>query len=198
MQAEEFWKGSGLEHIVPQGFGQFPEGFDVPEVLRSMADETQYKHVIDFGCGYGRLCESFAPEKYLGVDINEKAIAEAKSKFQKHQFSIVTNESLKADLCLAYSVFLHLSDKALHEALRKLQCKWLLVAEVLGKEWRREGLPPVFNRELTDYIQICRSHDFILHKHETREYKRYKEIPWYEGKNTDISFLLFKRCFKSQ
>ncbi len=197
MQSKDFWKEQGLEHVIPKGFGEFPEGFDVHGVLRDLSDEVGYKSVIDFGCGYGRLCESFDPSKYLGVDVNPAAIDQAKTKFEKYQFSLLTDDVMGAELYLAYTVFLHLSDKELHGALQKFRCKWLIVSEILGREWQRDGLPPVYNRDLPDYVQILRSHDFVLHKHVKRGYKRYQDIPWYQGKNTDISFLVFRKCLKN-
>lgn len=197
MQGRDFWKEQGIEHVIPKGFGQFPEGFDVHEILRNLSNELGYDSVIDFGCGYGRLCESFDPEKYLGVDISPALIAEAKSKFENYRFSLLTNEVMGAELYLAYTVFLHLSDRELHETLRQFRCKWLIVSEILGKEWQRDGDPPVYSRDLSDYVQLLRSHDFVLHKHVKRGYKRYQDIPWYQGKNTDISFLVFRKCLKN-
>lgn len=197
MQTREFWQEQGLEHVVPKGFGQFPEGFDVHGVLRNLSEEIGYQSVIDFGCGYGRLCESFHPEKYLGIDVNLQLIEDAKAKFPSYKFSPLTNEVMGAELYLAYMVFLHLSDRELHETLKQFRCKWLIVAEILGKEWQRDGDPKVFSRDLVDYSQILRSHDFVLHKHVRRGYKRYQDIPWYQGKNTDISFLVFRKCLRN-
>ncbi len=197
MSTKDFWHDQALEHVIPKGFGEFPEGFDVHSLLRDLSQEIGYKSVVDFGCGYGRLCESFDPDKYLGVDVSPAVIEEAKKKFGQYQFSVLPREVMGAELYLAYTVFLHLSDNELHKTLQHFRCKWLIVSEILGKEWRREGLPPVFNRDLSDYIQILRSHDFVLHKHVKRGYKRYQDIPWYQGKNTDISFLVFRKCLKN-
>ena len=197
MQGRDFWREQGMEHVIPKGFGQFPEGFDVRGVLRDLSQEIGYNSVIGFGSGYVRLCESFDPEKYLGIDINPEAIETAKSKFEKYRFSLLTNDVMGAELYLAYTVFLYLSDKELHQTLQQFRCKWLILSEILGKEWKREGIPPVFNRDLSDYVQLLRAHDFVLHKHVRRGYKRYQDIPWYQGKNTDISFLVFRKCLKN-
>ena len=197
MITKEFWRDEGLEYVIPKGFGEFPEGFDVHAVLRKLSEELGYKSVVDFGCGYGRLCESFDSTKYLGVDVSPALIQEAKKKFDNYQFSLLPAEVMGAELYIAYTVFLHLSDNELHETLQQFRCKWLIVSEILGREWRRDGLPPVFNRDLPDYVQILRAHDFVLHKHVKRGYKRYQDIPWYQGKNTDISFLVFRKCLKN-
>ncbi len=197
MSTDQFWAGEGLNHIMPQGFGEFPEGFDVRNEVKKITEDLSFDHVIDFGCGYGRLCESFKPESYLGIDINPSAIDEAKKQFAQYKFEILPNGPKGADLYFAYTVFLHMTDTQLHEALKNIRCKWLVVGEVLGREWRREGLPPVYNRDLEDYVTLMRSHDLVLHRHVRKPYKRYSESPWYQGKNTDVSFLVFKKCLRN-
>ncbi len=197
MDRENFWQTDGLQHIHPQGFGEFPEGFDLVSEVKEIVKEIPHTRVVDFGCGYGRLCESFETEKYLGVDINPQAIEEAKSKFSQYKFEIAEKGIKGADLFFAYTVFLHLNDSEVDEVLRNMRCKWLVVGEILGKEWRRDGLPPVFNRNLEDYVKLMRSHDLILHRHTKKPYMRYASSPWYQGKNTDVSFLVFKKCLRN-
>jgi hypothetical protein len=197
MQTRDFWTERGSEHVIPKGFGESPEGFDVVDVIKNLADEVGYKSVIDFGCGYGRLCQSFDPTKYMGIDVNPNLVDEAKKRFQNYNFSLCNGEVMGAELYLAHKVFMHMTDKEIHEALSRFRMKWIIVSEILGKEWRREGEPPQLNRDLNDYIQIFRSHDLVLHKHVRKPYKRYEEIPWYQGKNTDISFLVFRKCLKN-
>lgn len=43
---------------------------------------------FDIGCGYGRLADAFAPEKYAGFDFSEEMIKIAKEKNPKHHFFI--------------------------------------------------------------------------------------------------------------
>lgn len=185
-----------MEHIIPQGFGEFPEGWDASHLVKEIADEIGYSSIIDFGCGYGRLCKGFDANKYIGLDVNPLAISAAQERFQGYQFRIVGDEPQYADIYLAYSVFLHMKEGELQEVLTKMRCKWLIVAEILGREWRREGLPPAYNRELCEYVELFRRHDLVLNKHIKRPYKRYADAPWYQGRNTDISFLVFKKCLK--
>lgn len=193
MSHEQFWIQEGLSHMIPSGFGEFPEGFDVREVLKSLAEDLNYKSIIDFGCGYGRLCQSFAKEKYLGIDVNKEALEMAEKKYEGYRFELSHPKPRYADIYLAHTVFLHLQDKEIHEALRQMRCKYLIISEILGKEWRREGLPPAYNRNLSDYVTLLRSHDLILHREEKKPYKRYADTSFYNHKNTDISFLVFKK-----
>lgn len=191
MDNHTYWTIKGMESILPEGFGEFPEGWDVSDLIKEIADELTYSSVIDFGCGYGRLCKGFDSSKYIGLDINPEAISHAKTRFPDYQFHLVYTEPKYADIYLAYTVFLHMNEADLHEVLKSFRCKWLIVAEILGREWRREGLPPVYNRELAEYINILCRHDFILHRHMKRPYKRYADVLRKQEKNTDISFLVF-------
>ena len=199
MKTKTFWMKEGFSYLIPKGFGEFPEGFDVRGLLKSISDQIGYQSVIDFGCGYGRLCESFDKEKYLGIDINALAIEEAKKRFSNYRFTLATEKLARgADLYLAYALFLHLKDKEVHEILKLMKCKWLIVAEMLGREWREEGLPPMFNRDLSDYIHLLRKHDFVLEEHIKKGYTCYERIPWNRGKNTKLSFLIFRKYFPSR
>lgn len=197
MDGKAYWTTAGLDHIVPEGFGEFPEGFDVKGVLKDLVDEIGYKSVLDYGCGFGRLCESFDPQKYLGVDLNVQAIEEAKKRYSGYRFEPLGSHPVSTDICLSYSVFLHMTDSEINQALKKMWCKWVIVAEILGREWRRDGLPPVYNRDLSDYVHLFRSHDLVMHKHIQKPYKRYSDASWYHGKNTNISFMVFKKCLKN-
>lgn len=194
MPDQEFWIAEGMKHIVPQGMGEFPEGFDVIGAIKDFSKKVDYQKVIDFGCGYGRLCESFKADQYLGVDINPQAIREAKERFPKYSFEVLDDDLERADLFFAYTVFLHIGDRALHKLLKKVRSKYLLVGEILGREWRRIGNPPVYNRNFEDYIKIFRTHDFVLKKRMEKPYERYSDTPWHQDKNTNFSFILFERC----
>jgi len=197
MENEAFRAKEDADHVVPEGVGEFPEGWDVHQLLGELTAELGYSKIVDFGCGDGRLCKSFDPSKYIGFDINEKSLEGAKARFAEYRFERVPEGPACADIFLAYSVFLHMNDQEINRALRSMRCKWLIVAEILGREWRCDGIPPVYNRDLNEYVPLLRSHDLILHKHVKRPYKRYAESKWYEGKNTDISFLIFKKCLRN-
>jgi len=174
----------------------FPEGFDVTNVIRQLSDEVGYKSVIDFGCGHGRLCESFDPKNYLGLDIDPNSIEMARKKFSEYRFDHVKQEPSSADLYLAYNVFLHMNDQTVDLALKNMRCKWLILVEMLGRNWRSTQIPQTYNRELSEYIALLRSHDLILQKHIKQPFKKYSDAAWYQDRNTDLSFLVFKKCFR--
>jgi SAM-dependent methyltransferase len=101
--------------------GAIHEGHDFkwkwPVIKRILP--TKNSTVLDFGCGDGRYIEEFLkinPYKILGADISPYAIREAKKKFPKANFHVVSeekklpfnNESI--DFILAADVIEHLFD----------------------------------------------------------------------------------------
>ncbi len=71
------WNETGLRNIKPSSlrFGEYPEGWNVPQELGRFITPFITKRILELGCGYGRLCSGFATERYIGVDINVQAIA---------------------------------------------------------------------------------------------------------------------------
>lgn len=194
---KKYWAGDDLKNIIPQHHGQYPEGWDPAEVLKMMIKEKNPEKVLDFGCGYGRLCHAFDCDSYRGVDLNPHAIEVARKTYPGYRFMEINIDSSfeKVDVVFAYTVFLHLDDDTLSNILLRLResCqKQLIVAEILGREWRRPGLPPVFNRDRADYQELISAQGFEFVDEYRRPYQRYASMPEFSNKNTDVSFLLFK------
>jgi len=61
--------------------------FVLKEVLSEHLKVKKQDFILDYGCGTGKYCLFFDPERYLGVDIDKKRIKTAKKKFQKIQIS---------------------------------------------------------------------------------------------------------------
>ncbi len=184
---KEFWEKDNLRNIKPTT-KEFPEGFDPRSVLQLMTAGIAFTSVIDFGCGYGRLCEAWPVDKYIGVDISDVAIKEAKKRNPKYTFT--SYQKPPADLYVAYTVFLHLSDEQLREELKGIQSEYFLIAEILGSEWANNGRgnPPTYNRD--DY-SIMKEFGYKLVKEIKKPYVRYVGSRIAKDKNTDISFLLW-------
>jgi SAM-dependent methyltransferase len=103
--------------------------------------------VLDFGCGWGRVIRFFVkdvpPERLVGMDIDERAIAAARSTNRWCRFEVSNvlppspfpDESF--DLVYAYSVFSHLSEEAhllwLREFERILKSDGVLLLTTLGR-----------------------------------------------------------------
>lgn len=172
----EFWKREGLQHLTPSGKNN-PEGWDVWSFLGELARGS----VLEVGCGLGRLCEAFDPNQYLGADINESALVRAREKHPGYTFETYHGQS--ADTALLYTVLLHISDDDLSGFVAGINADRVIVAEVMGREWRRSGNPPVFNRDLEDYIEAFAGFECV---------ETYAK-PYAHYKATDITFLVFER-----
>ena len=178
MDYKAYWQQDGLQNLTA-GDDDCPEGFDPVKFVWSIISKAHcYDKLTDFGCGAGRLCRVTSPESYIGIDLNPDAIAAAKAANPEYSFQEVNvkSEYPRSDICLAYTVFLHLDDDALRGTLTRLKAagnKSIIIAEVLGQEWRRPGNPPVFNRDLGDYLEIMAEFGYLLKWADSRVYERY-------------------------
>lgn len=68
--------------------------------------------ILDFGCGNGRLARNFLPENYLGVDINQKLLIQAKEKNPGYRFEFIKflqeDQTKGFDLIFALASLIHL------------------------------------------------------------------------------------------
>ena len=197
---QEYWThDENWDNVIPKNWGEFPEGFNVIDFLREITKELDFKRVLDFGCGYGRLSKAFDSDKYVGVDLNLKALKVARKNNPQYRYEDIFINSKNypdSDLVNAFGVFLHLNDEDFEEALIKLSKnnRYIIISEVMGREWRRDGLPPVFCRDKEEYIKYLNKYGFELYKEYDKPYKRYIEDKnWDDKKNRNISFLIFRK-----
>lgn len=181
----EFWQKEGTKHLIPNTGNQFPEGWDVRPYLQSLFPEKG--KVTEVGCGNGRLCLSFNSSRYLGLDINPTAIEEAQKLYPQYNFKLLIPSTplLFSEFKFVYTVLLHVSDEAIKGIVESLveSSSEVLVAEIMGRKWRRPGSPPVFNREGDEYIALFESFGCKPILNEEKPYTRYK--------NTNITFIKF-------
>jgi len=117
--------------------GALHEGHDFkwkwPVIKRSLPSKNST--ILDFGCGEGRYIEEFLkvnPYKIIGADISAYAIKNAKKKFPKGRFYIISGDdgeklpfkTAKADFILAADVIEHIFDvtnflKEMNRTLKK-------------------------------------------------------------------------------
>lgn len=148
MTPTEYWQQNDtLQNITPAGI-EWPE-IGLPEALRKACTGS----VFEFGCGYGRLAGVFSPSLYVGYDINQAAIEAARKRNPEHQFGF---ELADADTFLAYTVLLHVPDDEIEDVIEAAKdgCKRIVIGEIMGREWRRPGNPPVFNRDAQEYADL--------------------------------------------
>ena len=191
MDTTEFWKERGHEYIKPTTGGEFPEGWDVKSYLTELCDG---KLVTEIGCGTGRLSPAFPPEHYIGIDICTSALEMAEKNNRDYKY-ILHNQGdsyPQADVRLVYTVLLHIDDDCIGDFIENLceDTESVVVAEIMARTWRREGDPPVFNREADEYITLFEKCGFEKDYHNEKPYERYKDWP---GGPHNITFLRFKK-----
>ena len=180
----EYWRsGEGLAHITPPGCPK-PEGIDFAAELRHASGPGL---VCEFGCGVGRLAPLFEPRWYVGLDVCPAAIARARAACPDHQFAVIGDDGLLwvAEATFAHTVMLHVPDEALDATIARFASPRIVVSEIMGRRWRRDGLPPVFNREAVEYVAVFAAHGFRLLDTRSVPYPRYRE--------TDLTILVFER-----
>jgi SAM-dependent methyltransferase len=196
MDYKRYWTEDGLKNLVA-GHTNNPEGFDVRIFLKNLLEkEPQISKVHELGCGAGRLCSVTSPDKYVGTDLNPHAITAAKKNNPEYNFQEVQIHSdyPPADVTMAYTVFLHMDDITLESVIRRIAAaghRYILVSEILGREWRRGGNPPVFNRSLDDYLVLMQKVGYVLQRADDRVYQHYASQAL--KKNVRVFGLLFRK-----
>lgn len=153
----EYWKSnSKLEHITPPG-ERFPE-----KGLFDALKQSVKGSVFEFGCGDGRLAPAFDPTLYHGYDINQYAIDAARVNNPKHKFGL---DIVASDTVLAYTVLLHIPDDQIQSVIDTFKrYERIVIGEIMGRQWRRSGNPPVFNRDIEEYIEMVGRSEYSVIK----------------------------------
>jgi SAM-dependent methyltransferase len=202
---KRFWKSDNLTNI---GLGTLIQGdWDIKKYLRNLKTKLRCNTIVDFGCGYGRLFEVFkdVPMNYFGIDLNPGAINEARKRYPQFRNRFVevdiVSSYAKADMFLAFTVFLHLDDDTLVDIAQRIygSCtKYLVVIETLGREWRPEYDPkdnplylPLYNREKEEYVELLGSVGFKLKEEDAFYNPHYGGNLEYEGFNCYTNVLIF-------
>jgi SAM-dependent methyltransferase len=55
---------------------------------------VEAESILDLGCGTGAMAGSFRPESYVGVDVNPRYIARARTKKSRYRFEVADGRSL--------------------------------------------------------------------------------------------------------
>ena len=174
MKHDSFWRSQGISHLTPQNKPN-PEGWDVFPLLRRLCRGR----IVEMGCGTGRLCEAFPPDQYVGIDISEAALASARWNHRGYRFELPDGQA--GDTALLYTVLLHIADDDLADFVAAIPARRVVVAEVMGRAWRREGNPPVYNREPAEYEAAFSDRTLV----------EVVERPYLHYKDTTITFMVF-------
>ena len=188
-----FWKTNGLKFITPK-YLENPEGFDISEVLHKLINE--HCHVLEIGCGTGRIAQFLDSEKYIGVDINPSAILKARSRCPKHAFNTtdLDAELPERDTILLYTVCLHIPDESIDAQLKRFSATdavFIIIAECMntmprGHLLRGDNYSIANQRSISEYADLLRKYGFLLDEVIAKPYA------YYNG-TRDITFAKFQR-----
>ena len=70
---------------------------------------------------------------------------------------------------------MHVPDGELDALIGRMKAPVVCVSEMMGREWRREGDPPVFNREPSEYAEAFAAHGYALIQATTEIYEHYRK-----------------------
>ena len=201
---KKFWIQDNLKNVASINSLYIGE-WDMKDYFLKLKDRLECRNVLDFGCGYGRLFPIFirCPMIYFGIDLNPTAVNKARKTYPKYKnrFVEVDIDSLypQADMVLAYTVFLHLDDDTLKNILSRLKkvCKYIVIVETLGREWRPQYLSsydlPIYNRDLDEYVEMMSECGFELYEKDCKPIPHYKNQYEYQDRNCNINILVFRR-----
>jgi SAM-dependent methyltransferase len=130
--------------------------------MLSVIQELCVGRVCEIGCGTGRCCEAFEPDRYVGLDINDHAVREAKCRYPRHTFKTIDWRDVypPADTYLFYTVLLHVPDDDVMNTIARTRSRngagnRLVVFETMSRELRcaKRGN---YQRNAHEYIQMMR------------------------------------------
>ena len=97
----------------------FSSNSEIKNIILDNAKVSEGLSILDVGCGTGRLFPDYfdrGVSHVTGIDISEKMIAVAKSKFDEANVSLLCADADTVtfnrmyDICIIYNVFPHLSN----------------------------------------------------------------------------------------
>lgn len=144
--------------------------FVIKKILKKETKLKKEKSVLDVGCGTGILAPLYSSKKYLGVDVDKKAIGYAKKKYPKYKFKFgdatILNLKKKFKLITVIGVIHHLNNKQTKDAF--FQIKSHLAKD--GKAVVVEAIPPISKINIIG--KLLRSFDKGHHVRKLKDYKK--------------------------
>ena len=121
-----------------------------------------FNNILEVGCGYGRftkiLYDQFKPDRYLGIDVSEGQIKNAKDfvKNDKIDFKCIKiqdyNSTEKFDLIFSAEVLMHINFSDIQQVIKKLVS--LSKGKIVTIDWFNEEK---FDKEAGGY---CFMHNY--------------------------------------
>lgn len=130
----------------------------------------EHASILEVGCGYGHLAKAFDPKKYIGVDVDPRAILAAAKSNPDHIFRLFTEELdyPATDLCFFSNLLRYVPDITLRDTLSNAaQCtRRILIVERAESVAQEKAGPSVFWRDKSEYIRMMEALGFSLSLHE--------------------------------
>lgn len=126
--------------------------------------------VLDFGCGTGSNAFMFQPERYIGVDVDERRVAFANASFPEYAFRVIENGTLSVhDACIdcicIVATLHHIPDAAVREYVKEFK-------RVLKPGGKIVAIEPVLSERHRFRNWFMKTFDdgkFIRHEEQYRE-----------------------------
>ena len=149
------WCGPrGASHSYPSRYGKWPDK-DSVDILKRLCQGF----VCEVGCGTGRCCEAFQPDSYVGLDVNEHVVKEARRAYPRHSFQTVGWHDVypEADTYLFYTMLLHVPDDEVMNVLARTKHDGyqprVVVFETMCRDYRSEKQGN-YQRDIHEYMDM--------------------------------------------
>lgn len=108
--------------------------------------------LLDLGCGVGAMCILVPPEAYLGIDIDEKAVAYAEVRYPGYSFQVADATSFrpkqKFGQVMVVGVLHHMPDSDVAETLKTVE----ICLQKGGRLIIVEAIPPLIKFNLVGLL----------------------------------------------
>jgi hypothetical protein len=117
-------------------------------------------------------------------------IEEAKKSFPDFSFNLYTpfDTIPSSDWVIAHTVLLHIADEDINKFLDviTLNSRNIIISEIMSRKFRgdEDSVPPVFNRDLDEYLKMMLDRNFQLMDVERFYFDRYE---------TNLNYLVFSK-----
>jgi len=151
------WSGAeGIKRVFPNG--QKSLGSDAERLLRYLC---RYP-VCEVGCGTGRVAGIFHHRQYIGIDINDDALAHARAALKRFDFRLIEWDDPfpEAETYLFYTVLLHIPDDEIESMIAKTKRR-VVVAEPMNRWIREYGMSSNFQRDPGEYREMFEDHGMV-------------------------------------
>jgi SAM-dependent methyltransferase len=194
MEAYNYWNSDdGFRAI--QNPAQHGEGVDMVEYYKALVDELlPGASVFDFGCGKGRLSKAFDKSGYLGYDICAKALETAHKTNKGYNYITDLPLRIDRDIFFAATAFLHMKEEEIREVLCRVESKYIIISEVMGYDWRRDGMPPAYNRPPMAYDNLLYDYGYRPLDADQIPYEHYAS---WNRDNTNLVTLVYVRGWET-